>query len=79
VLSHRFFAYQSFKQHDRFVTGVAALFLASKVEESYLKYKQLQTMVKAYLIVRRRMNTTPSETVRNITVLFIVAHVSCCM
>jgi hypothetical protein len=43
--------------------GVAALFLASKVEESYLKYKQLQTMVKAYLIVRRRMNTTPSETV----------------
>jgi cyclin T len=74
-LSHRFFAYQSFKQHDRFVMGVAALFLASKVEESYLKYKQLQTMVKAYLIVRRRMNTTPSETeIRDIENKILIAE-----
>lgn len=62
VLFHRFYVYQSFKQHDRFIISVAALFLAAKVEESMFKYKHLQTVVKAYLVMRRKYFNSPSLT-----------------
>lgn len=62
VLFHRFYVYQSFKQHDRFIIAVASLFLAAKVEESMFKYKHLQTIVKAYLILRRKYFNSPSPT-----------------
>ena len=58
VLFHRFYVYQSFKQHERFITAVASLFLAAKVEESMFKYKHLQTVVKAYLMLRRKYFNT---------------------
>lgn len=51
VLFHRFFANQSFHRHDRFIVAVAALFLASKVEEAF--YFRLPHIVKAYIPVRR--------------------------
>lgn len=50
VFFHRFFALQSFGRHDRFIVATAALFLASKVEET----KQgIQKTVKAYRALRR--------------------------
>jgi hypothetical protein len=57
VLAHRFYVFQSFKQHDRYFISAAALFLSCKAEESMMKGKHhLQTMVKAYVYYRKKMN-----------------------
>lgn len=58
VLAHRFYVYQSFKQHDRYIISVASLFLAGKVEESMIKYKHLQVIVRTYLMYRKKMNSS---------------------
>ena len=73
VLFHRFYVYQSFKQHDRFVISVASLFLAAKAEESMFKYKHLQTVVKNYLNLRRKYfnNPIPTDTVLLIKLFLI--------
>lgn len=41
VFFHRFYLFHSFEQHDRFMVGLACLFLASKVEEKAVKVKDL--------------------------------------
>lgn len=59
VLFHRFYAFQSFKRHSRFIISVTCLFLASKVEETP---KKLRDVVSAYFSVRRKFNYCPTET-----------------
>jgi len=44
VFFHRFFAHQSFKQHDRFLIATACLLLAGKVEESPKKLHHVVTV-----------------------------------
>jgi len=46
VLFHRFYAFQSFKSHDRMVMAVTCLFLACKIEDSYVK---VDTLVDFYV------------------------------
>ena len=56
VLFHRFFVYQSFKKHDRFIISIACLFLSAKIEEFSMKGKYLQNIVKAYINHRKKYN-----------------------
>mmetsp|Transcript_10620 Transcript_10620/g.10263 ORF Transcript_10620/g.10263 Transcript_10620/m.10263 type:complete len:247 (-) Transcript_10620:385-1125(-) len=56
VLFHRFYCFQSFKQHNRFVIAVACLFLASKVEECP---KKLRDIIHAYFTLRVKYNGHP--------------------
>ena len=58
VFFHRFFCLQSFKQHNRFVIGATSLFLASKVEEDFLKVKNIVTM---WMGLRRRRGEEVAE------------------
>ncbi len=51
VFFHRFFALQSFKQHNRFVLGATCLFLAGKVEEDLRK---LRDVVSVWMNLRRK-------------------------
>jgi hypothetical protein len=74
VLSHRFFVYQSFKQHDRFIISVASLFLAAKVEESMIKYKHLQTTVKAYIHYRKKSTANFDADPKEIETKVLVAE-----
>ena len=46
VFYHRFFAFKSYEDHDRFNIATTALFLASKVEETPRKLKDV--VVEAY-------------------------------
>eukprot|EP00962_Isochrysis_galbana_P031011 scaffold10084_cov139-Isochrysis_galbana.AAC.10 len=43
VFYHRFFAFKSYEEHDRFNIATTALFLASKVEETPRKLKDVVT------------------------------------
>jgi cyclin T len=43
VFYHRFFAFKSYEDHDRFNIATTALFLASKVEETPRKLKDVVT------------------------------------
>lgn len=46
VFYHRFFAFKSYEEHDRFNIATTALFLASKVEETPRKLKDV--VIEAY-------------------------------
>lgn len=46
VLFHRFYTFQSFKLHDRYVMSVTCLFLACKIEENPIK---LELLVDKYM------------------------------
>lgn len=53
VYLHRFFAVQSFKQHNRFIISTAAVFLAAKAEEAIWELRRpLPRMAQVYVQIR---------------------------
>ena len=58
VFFHRFFAMQSFNQHNRFVIGATSLFLATKVEE---EPQRVRNIVQVWMGLRRRRGEELAE------------------
>lgn len=74
VLMHRFYAYQSFRQHDRYIISVAALFLAAKIEEVESKSKHLRLLIPIYVGFRKRMNPEFSADFKEVETKVLLAE-----
>ena len=59
VYFHRFYSFQSFKQHNRFILALTCTFLSSKVEEKPVRLKDL---VSAFSKVKVKSNSASQMT-----------------
>lgn len=71
ALFHRFFTFQSFRKHNRFIIAVTCWFLAAKIEESPRK---LRDIINAYFVVKHSSDAPTELEVKRVQEDILVAE-----